>query len=201
MTDSLTQRLWDWRVWKSRGPTWLRAIEWLLNIEILIQKWILDTIKNGWMILTLKYFVQLKKALWTDNQRSSPRRLSSNKMTNVYRFAIYLRFFHPRDLWSEGDQNLCQSSERFRVPCCCDGQTEAVLSIIRTTMNQLREKYFTGKYLSTKNIYLSRRGREAGGGEGQLAIHLRPGEGNLDCDLVQVSLAIQRLVQGPAGLG
>ena len=114
MTDSLTQRLWDRRVWKSRGPTWLRAIEWLLNIEILIQKWILDTIKNGWMILTLKYFVWLKKALSTDNQRSSPRRLSSNKMTNVNRFAIYLRSFHPRDLWSEGDQNLCQSSERFR---------------------------------------------------------------------------------------
>ena len=52
-----------------------------------------------------------------------------------------------------------------------------------------------------KNIYLSRRGREAGGGEGQLAIHLRPGEGNLNSDLVQVSLAIQRLVQGPTGLG
>ena len=68
-------------------------------------------------------------------------------------------------------------------------------------MNQLREKYFTGKYLNTKNIYLSRRGRETGGGEGQLAIHLRPVEGNLYSDLVQVSLAIQRLVQGPAGLG
>ena len=123
-------------------------------------------------------------------------------MTNVNRFAIYLRFFHPRDLWSEGDQNLCQSSERFRGSCCCDGQTEAVLSIIRATMNQLREKYFTGgKYLNTKNIYLSRRGREAGRGEGQLAIHLRPGEGNLYGDLVQVSLAIQRLVQGSAGLG
>ena len=58
-----------------------------------------------------------------------------------------------------------------------------------------------GKYFSPKNIYLSSRGREAGGGEGQLAVHLSPGVGDLDGDLVQVSLAIQSLVQSPTGLG
>ena len=122
MTDSsLTQQSESWRRGEyERTAVWHDFLELLnvcstVNTELLIQKWILDTIKNGWMISTLKYFVWLKKALSTDNQRSSPRRLSSNKMTNVNRFAIYLRFFHPRDLWSRGDQNLCPAPKDLEL--------------------------------------------------------------------------------------
>ena len=116
-------------------------------------------------------------------------------MTNANRFAIYLRFFHPRDLWSWGDQHLCWKDLEFSVTPGDPGQTEAVLSIILTTMNQWENIW------APSAIYLSCGGREAGGGEGDLAVHLRPGQGDLDGDLVQVSLAIQGLVQRTTGLG
>ena len=48
--------------------------------------------------------------------------------------------------------------------------------------------------------HLSSRGRQAGGGERSLALHLSPAVRHLDGHLVQVSLAVQVGVQRSAGL-